>query len=108
MKHINRDYSENPYTDPKNTHPSITLDVAIPHTWESVSYKNDVCPSFTVKNLQIFICDDETKKLEELHFKYSVMYEDDYGCGYDDLLLTDDWSEVLLFVQLHKFEEYAQ
>ena len=38
----------------------------------------------------------------------SVMYQDDYGCGYDDLLLTDDWSEVLLFVQLHKFEECAQ
>ena len=73
MKHINRDYSENPYIDPKNTHPSITLDVAIPHTWESISYSNDVSPSFTIKNL----------------------------------LNTDDWSEVLLFVQLHKFEEYV-
>jgi hypothetical protein len=107
MQHINREYPENPYTDPKNTHPDIILDVAIPHTWESISYKNDVCPSFTVKNLQVFICDEETKKLEELDTKYSIMYQDDYGCTYDSLLNTDDWSEVLLFVQLHKFEEDA-
>tara|TARA_R100000988_G_scaffold86989_1_gene49914 strand:- start:445 stop:771 length:327 start_codon:yes stop_codon:yes gene_type:complete len=91
----------NYYTDPKVTHPSIKIDVFIPKDWISVSYKNDVCPSFTHKGLQIFVCDEETKKLEELHTKYTVMLEDDYGCGYDSLLDTDDWNEVLEFVNKH-------
>ena len=96
------DWSENYYTDPKSTHPSIKIDVLIPKEWTSSSYKNDVCPSFTHKGLQIFVCDDKTKKLEELHTKYSVMYEKDYGCGHDDLLLSDDWQEVLKFVSNFK------
>ena len=96
------DWSENYYTDPKVTHPSIKIDVLIPKDWKSMSYKNDVCPSFTHKGLQIFVCDDKTKKLEELHTKYTVMLEDDYGCGYDSLLDTDDWKEVLKFVNQHK------
>jgi len=91
----------NYYTDPKVTHPSIKIDVSIPKDWISSSYKNDVCPSFTHKGLQIFVCDEETKKLEELHTKYTVMLEDDYGCGYDSLLDTDDWNEVLEFVNKH-------
>tara|TARA_R100000353_G_scaffold109500_1_gene78636 strand:- start:656 stop:1045 length:390 start_codon:yes stop_codon:yes gene_type:complete len=93
----NQDY--NYYTDPKVTHPEIKIDVPIPYEWESVSYSNDLCPSFTHKGLQIFVCDEETKKLEELHSKYSVIREEDYGHGYDDLLLTDDWNEVLEFVK---------
>tara|TARA_E500000331_G_scaffold309437_1_gene315553 strand:+ start:167 stop:565 length:399 start_codon:yes stop_codon:yes gene_type:complete len=96
-------WSENYYSDPKVTHPSIKIDVLIPKDWTSSSYKNDVCPSFTHKGLQIFVCDDKTKKLEELHTKYSVMYEKDYGCGHDDLLLSDDWHEVIKFVS--KFKE---
>jgi len=91
----------NYYTDPKVTHPNIKIDVSIPKDWTSSSYKNDVCPSFTHKGLQIFVCDDKTKKLEELHTKYTVMLEDDYGCGYDSLLDTDDWNEVLEFVNKH-------
>ena len=93
----NQDY--NYYTDPKVTHPEIKIDVPIPYEWESVSYSNDLCPSFSHKGLQIFVWDEETKKLEELHSKYSVIREEDYGHGYDDLLLTDDWNEVLEFVQ---------
>ena len=46
----NRDYSENYYTDPKVTHPEINLDVSVPHEWESISHKDDVCPSFKVKD----------------------------------------------------------
>ena len=95
----NKDYSENYYTDPKVTHPSIKIDVSIPHEWESICYVNDLCPSFSHRGLQIFVCDEETKKLEELHSKYSVIREEDYGHGYDDLLLTDDWNEVLEFVK---------
>ncbi len=95
----NRDYSENYYTDPKVTHPSIEIDVPIPHEWESICYVNDLCPSFTHKGLQIFVCDEETKKLEQLHFKYSVIRDEDYGYAHTDLLLTDDWNEVLEFVK---------
>tara|TARA_Y100001972_G_scaffold10158_1_gene11117 strand:- start:483 stop:848 length:366 start_codon:yes stop_codon:yes gene_type:complete len=95
----NRDYSENYYTDPKVTHPSIKIDVPIPHEWESICYVNDLCPSFTHKGLQIFVCDEETKKLEQLHFKYSVIRDEDYGYAHTDLLLTDDWNEVLEFVK---------
>ena len=96
------DWSENYYTDPKVTHPSVKIDVLIPKDWKSMSYSNDLCPSFTHKGLQIFVCDEKTKKLEELHTKYTVMLEDDYGCGYDSLLDTDDWKEVLKFVNQHK------
>ena len=97
----NRDYSDNDFTNPARTHPDIKLNVPIPHVWESVSYSNDVCPSFAYNGLQIFVCDEETKKREELHTKYTVMLEDDYGCGYDSLLDTDDWYEVLKYVSNH-------
>ena len=99
---LNKDYSMNKYTDPAKTHPDIILDVPIPHEWESHSYKNDVCPSFAYKGLQIFICDEKTKKLEGLHFKYIVMFEEDYGYGYDSLLNSDDWNEVLDYVNNHQ------
>ena len=98
----NRSYANNAYTDPAKTHPEITLSVPIPHEWESHSYKNDVCPSFAYKGLQIFVCDEETKKREELHTKFTVMLEEDYGCGYDSLLDSDDWSEVLKYVEEYK------
>ncbi len=98
----NRLYNENPYTDPARTHPDIIIDVPIPHEWESISYKNDVCPSFSIGKLQIFVCDEETKRLEQFNEKYTVMYADDYGSGYDQLLMSDDWNEVLKFVEEFK------
>ena len=98
----NRSYDENPYTDPAKTHPDIIIDVPIPHDWESVSYKNDVCPSFVYGVLQIFVCDEETKSREELHTKYVVMYADDYGTSYDSLLNSDDFDEVLKYVNKNK------
>jgi len=101
------DWSENYYTDPKVTHPSVKIDVPIPKDWRSMCYSNDLCPSFTYKGLQIFVCDDETKNLEELHFKYSVIRDGDYGYAHDDLLLSDDWAEVLNFVNEYKEETNA-
>lgn len=101
------DWSENYYTDPKVTHPSIKIDVPIPKDWRSMCYKNDLCPSFTHKGLQIFVCDEKTKKLEELQFKYSVIRDGDYGYAHDDLLLSDDWKEVLKFVNEYKEETNA-
>jgi hypothetical protein len=95
----NRDYSENYYTDPKVTHPSIKIDVSIPHEWDTCSYKNDVCPSFASPNgLQIFVMDEETKKLEGFENKYAIIIAEEYGEG-NDLFNSNDWNEVLEFVK---------
>ena len=98
----NRDYSENYYTDPKVTHPSIKIDVSIPHEWESMSYSNDLCPSFTHKGLQIFVMDEETRILERCDHKYSIMYywidDEREATQYDPILMSNNWNEVLEFV----------
>ncbi len=44
------------------------------------------------------LCDEENKKLEKLLFKYSVIRNESYGYAHTDLLLTDNWNEVLEFV----------
>jgi len=94
----NKDYSDNYYTDPARTHPEIKLDVPIPREWESHSYKNDVCPSFAFKGLQIFVMDEEAKKLEGFENKYSIIIAEEYGEG-NDLFNSNDWNEVLEFVK---------
>ena len=91
-------WSENYYTDPKVTHPSTKIDVPIPKEWVSSCYKNDVCPSFTHKGLQIFVMDEQTRIDEQFDHKYSVMYEDTDKHGYDHILLSSDWFEVIDFV----------
>jgi hypothetical protein len=95
------DWSVNYYTDPKVTHPSTKIDVPIPKEWVSSCYKNDVCPSFTHKGLQIFVMDEQTRIDEQFDHKYSVMYEDTDKHGYDHILLSNDWNEVLEFVNNH-------
>ena len=92
------DWSVNYYTDPKVTHPSTKIDVPIPKEWVSSCYKNDVCPSFTHKGLQIFVMDEQTRIDEQFDHKYSVMYEDTDKHGYDHILLSNDWFEVIDFV----------
>ena len=98
-KHHKEHWDRYKHTNPNLTHPEIMIDVPIPSHWWSASYHNDVCPSFTFGKLQIFVMDRATKERESLPFKYTVMYEDDYGCSYDPLLETDKWSEVLKFVE---------
>ena len=98
----NRNYSENYHTDPKVTHPEINLDVSVPHEWESISHKDDVCPSFKVKDLQIFVMDDQTRDEEELDHKYTIMTEEDYGYDKPPFLNTNNWNEVLTFVKKHE------
>tara|TARA_B100001057_G_scaffold174449_1_gene175078 strand:+ start:333 stop:641 length:309 start_codon:yes stop_codon:yes gene_type:complete len=94
----NKDYSGNDYTNPARTHPEITLNVPIPYKWESVSYHNDVCPSFAYKGLQIFVMDDATKKLEGFDHTYSIILEEEYGEG-NTLLNSNNWNEILKFVE---------
>ena len=92
------DWSVNYYTDPKVTHPSTKIDVPIPKEWESSCYANDICPSFTHKVLQIFVMDEQSRIDEQFPHKYSVMLQDDYGGNYDSLLTSNDWFEVIDFV----------
>ena len=94
-------WSENYYTDPKVTHPSTKIDVPIPKEWVSSCYKNDVCPSFTHKGLQIFVMDEQTRIDEQFDHKYSIMHEDTYGYGHDPILMSNDWFEVIEFVNNH-------
>tara|TARA_R100001079_G_scaffold74686_1_gene39866 strand:- start:990 stop:1394 length:405 start_codon:yes stop_codon:yes gene_type:complete len=96
----NQDY--NYYTDPKVTHPDIKIDVPIPYEWESISYSNDLCPSFKVKDLQIFVMDDQTRDEEEFDHKYTIMSEENYGDDKPPFLATNSWDEVLTFVSLYK------
>tara|TARA_R110000782_G_scaffold70495_2_gene141627 strand:+ start:143 stop:472 length:330 start_codon:yes stop_codon:yes gene_type:complete len=95
----NKDFSENYYSDPKVTHPEIKIDVSIPHEWDTCSYTHDVCPSFASPNgLQIFVMDEETKKLEGFENKYSIIIAEEYGEG-NDLFNSNDWNEILNFVK---------
>ena len=61
------------------THPSIKIGVKIPSDWSNLSYHHDVCPSFGVHGLQIFVCDDETRDEEGLTYKYAIFLEEEYG-----------------------------
>ena len=79
------------------THPSIKIGVKIPSDWSNLSYHHDVCPSFGVHGLQIFVCNDETRDEEGLTYKYAIFLEEKYGHG-NTLLDTNDWNEVLEFV----------
>ena len=92
------DWSVNYYTDPKVTHPSTKIDVPIPKEWVSSCYKNDVCPSFTHKGLQIFVMDEQSRIDEQFDHKYSIMHEDTYGHGHDPILMSSNWFEVIDFV----------
>jgi len=88
---------KNDACNPKYTHPDIKLDVDIPEEWVSLSYHNDVCPSFGINGLQIFVCDDATRDAEGFENKYSIINEEEYGTG-NTILNTNDWSVVLSFV----------
>lgn len=71
----------------------------IPKYWEDVSYGNDTCPSYEVKGLQIFI-DNENPTEREFQGgkRFHIINSDDYGYGKKPLLETDNFFEVLEFV----------
>ena len=70
----------------------------IPKEWENVSYGNDTCPSFEFKGYQIFI-DNENPTEREIQGgkRFVIIDSDRYGYG-ETLLETDNFSEVLGFV----------
>ena len=71
----------------------------IPKNWENVSYGNDTCPSFEFKGHQIFI-DNENPTEREIQDgkRFHIINSDDYGYGKKPLLETDNFFEVLEFV----------
>lgn len=84
------------------THLDIIIDVKIPCDWENLSYHHDLCPSFGVNGLQIFVCDNATRDAEGLKNKYCVHLAEEYGEHDCKILLeTNNWNKVMHFVKEH-------
>tara|TARA_R100000951_G_scaffold102776_2_gene95056 strand:- start:8674 stop:8979 length:306 start_codon:yes stop_codon:yes gene_type:complete len=98
-------FTENYYSDPKVTHPEITINEPIPYKWISSSYTHDLSPSFTYKGLQIFVTDEKTQKLEQLPHRYSIQHYDTEKHGHDAVFLSSDWNKVLEFVNNYEEEK---
>lgn len=78
---------------------------AIPDTWAESSWHHDMCPSFTSgdpegKHCQIFIdyADTKDRELGECCPRFCVNRMEGDDCD-PVALTTDDWSEVLAYVQ---------
>jgi len=73
----------------------------IPKEWEDVSYSNDTCPSFEFKGYQIFI---DNQNINEREYqgnnckRFHIINSNDYGNGVKPLLETNNFFEVLEFV----------
>lgn len=74
----------------------------IPEGWEDQSWHNDTCPSFLANGLRVFIdyADPAQRELPDTP-RFSVSREPTEAENYthDAELQTDDWSEVLRFVE---------
>ena len=73
----------------------------IPKDWEDVSYSNDTCPSYEFKGFQIFIDNLNPKEREYQESdskRFHIIKASNYGMGYKPLLETDNFFEVLEFV----------
>lgn len=70
----------------------------IPENWNDISWHNDSCPSFECGKVRIFV-DYEKPESREVAtpFRYGVTTDDNDGNGVS-LLDSDDWTEVLTFV----------
>ena len=74
----------------------------IPKEWKDVSYANDTCPSFECNGYQIFI-DNEDNDEREIKdgYRFHIIDVDEYGYGKKPRLETNDFSQVLEFVNDH-------
>jgi hypothetical protein len=67
----------------------------IPATWEDISWRNDVCPSWQSNGYQIFVNfenpDDREYSGGERFLVSDITTNEVY-------LMTDDWNEILTFV----------
>ena len=91
---------KNDACNPKYTHPDIKLDVDIPEEWVSLSYHNDVCPSFELNGYVVFIEHQDIKRREvDTMPRFLVIHAKDKGNGgFDWGFMSDDFNEVLSLV----------
>lgn len=86
-------------------------DLPIPKDWENISYGNDELPSFSCNGYQIWINSPSLEERKEnylgLGYKdlskykdwiYTIKYARDYAEDKDNLLYTNDFNEVVDFV----------
>lgn len=66
----------------------------IPEHWKDISWRNDVCPSWQAYSYQIFVNFEKPEERETGGERFSVC-DIEFG---DCLLSTDDWNEILTFV----------
>jgi len=66
----------------------------IPEHWKDISWRNDVCPSWQLNTYQIFVNFEKPEDRETGGERFSVC-DIEFG---DCLLSTDDWNEILTFV----------
>jgi len=83
---------------------------AIPDGFEDVSWRNDACPCIVsdALGLQIFIDYTDTESREFPDTKRFTVSNQEAGVevgmeGFD----TDDWNEVLAFIEKRRFERSA-
>lgn len=86
--------------------PDFVLDVAIPPEWIDKSWHNDVCPSFSCgsKNLLVWIdyTDPARREFPQAR-RFTVVTFDEVLDNYsDELFSSDDWTEVLRFIETEK------
>ncbi len=97
----------------KTEFPDYVLDLAIPPAWEDSSWKNDACPSWIHKHLQVYVdytnpADRECEFSSRFLKRFAVMPldEEDQATHHSSLLDTDEWDEVLRFVENYNLEIY--
>jgi len=74
---------------------------AIPDGWTDQSWHNDACPSFnTGRGMVVFIDFARvTRRQIDMGGRFVVAPDPETDDRSDALLVTDDWSAVLLFVE---------
>ena len=90
-------------TDVFKNYPAADLP-AIPAGWTCKREDGDACPSYAHKGLRIWIdyLDPEARDWP-LSYRYSVMWDAiDGDNGGISLLSTNDWDDVLRFVENHR------
>lgn len=75
---------------------------SIPEGFEDTSWHNDICPCFTSDALGLTIWVDYADKAKREHPQYQRFSVDPQKNGIEcsgDSLMTDDWTEVVAFVE---------
>ena len=74
---------------------------AIPQNWEDTSWHNDACPSFNTGKGRVVFVDFSDLSLREFDGgkRFTVQADPEIHDHNETFLETDDWAEVLSFVQ---------